>query len=123
MQSDSNQITSIDEYISVYPEDIQHLLEQMRKTIGAAAPEATEAISYGLPTFKLNGNLVHFGAFKHHIGFYPAPSGITAFQAELVPYQVSKGAIRFPVDQPLPLDLVKNIVEFRVRENLNKKRR
>lgn len=122
MNPDPNQITNIDEYITIYPENIQHLLEQMRKTIRAAAPEATEAISYRLPTFKLNGNLVHFGAFKHHIGFYPAPSGIMAFQEELAPYHVSKGAIRFPIDQPLPLDLVRRIVAFRVQENLNKKR-
>lgn len=122
MQSDSNQITSIDEYISEYPENIQRLLEQMRMTIRAAAPAAIEVISYRLPTFKLNGNLVHFGAFKQHIGFYPTPSAITTFQEELAPYYVSKGAIRFPVDQPLPLDLVQRIVAFRVQENLNKKR-
>ncbi len=123
MESEANQITNIDEYISTYPEDIQHLLEQMRETIKVVAPTAVEAISYRLPTFKLNGNLVHFGAFKHHIGFYPTSSGITAFQAELASYPMSKGAVRFPIDQPLPLDLVRRITAFRVQENLKKKKK
>ncbi len=90
----------------------------MRHTIREAAPEATEAISYQMPTFKLNGNLVHFAAFKNHIGFYPAPTGTEAFQKELSPYKGGKGSIRFPLDKPIPYDLVKRIVKFRVKENL-----
>lgn len=113
---------SIDEYISAYPKNIQVILEKLRQTIKAAAPEAQEAISYGLPTFKLNGNVVHFGGFKNHIGFYPAPRGIEAFKAELAPYQGGKGTVKFPLDQPIPFDLVTKIVEFRVKENLAKKK-
>jgi uncharacterized protein YdhG (YjbR/CyaY superfamily) len=88
--------------------------------IHAAAPEATEKISYQMPTFFLHGNLVHFAAFKHHIGFYPVPSGIEAFAAELAPYKRSKGAVQFPLDQPLPHDLITRIVDFRVAENRQK---
>ncbi len=111
---------SISEYISGFPEDIQSLLEHIRTVIHEAAPGATEAISYGMPTFKLEGNLVHFAAFKNHIGFYPTPTGITAFQNELTPYQTSKGAISFPLGQPIPFNLITKIVTFRVKENLCK---
>jgi uncharacterized protein YdhG (YjbR/CyaY superfamily) len=113
----------IDEYIQMFPEDTQLFLESMRQTIREAAPEAEEAISYQIPTFKQNGNLVHFAAFKKHIGFYPAPSGIEAFKEELSAYEGAKGSVKFPIDQPLPLDLVRRIVEFRVKENLEKKKR
>jgi uncharacterized protein YdhG (YjbR/CyaY superfamily) len=116
----NTQIKSIDEYISCFPRDIQKLLTTMRSTIQKAAPAADEAMKYGLPTFVLNGNLVHFGAFKSHIGFYPAPSGIQAFKKELASYEQSKGAIRFPLDKPLPLTLVSKVVKFRVTENLEK---
>jgi uncharacterized protein YdhG (YjbR/CyaY superfamily) len=115
------QFKTIDEYIAAFPEADRMLLEQLRQTIHAAAPDAQEAISYQMPTFKLNGNLVHFAAFKQHIGFYPAPSGIEAFTQDLKPYVQSKGAVRFPKNQPLPLDLVTRIVAFRVEENRNKK--
>lgn len=96
------------------------MLEKLRQTIRTAAPDATEKISYRIPTFYLNGNLVHFAAFKHHIGFYPTSSGVSAFQDELSKYKTSKGAIQFPLDKPLPLELVKKIVGFRVTENLKK---
>jgi uncharacterized protein YdhG (YjbR/CyaY superfamily) len=116
-------VNSIDEYISDYPKDIQTILEKMRQTIKEAAPEADEAIRYGIPTFRLNGkNLVHFGGLKEHIGFYPTPSGIEAFQKELSKYKGTKGAIRFPFDQAIPFDLVTKIVKFRVQENKKKKK-
>ena len=110
--SSQNQIKSIDEYINTFPIEIQKILESLRKIIKKAAPKAEETISYKIPTFKLNGNLVHFAAFKNHIGFYPTPSGIEKFKKELSVYETSKGTIRFPLDQPVPFDLVKKIVEF-----------
>ncbi|MFI5449458.1 MAG: iron chaperone [Candidatus Bathyarchaeia archaeon] len=112
---------TIDEYIKTFPTDVQSILERMRQTIRKAAPEAVEAISYGIPTFKLNGSLVHFAAFKKHIGFYPTSSGIRAFKKELSSYKWSKGSVQFPKDKPIPYDLVKKIVRFRVKENLKKK--
>ncbi|MEO8610492.1 MAG: DUF1801 domain-containing protein [Chloroflexota bacterium] len=112
--------TSIDEYISTFPEDIQKILETVRATIHAAAPEASEKISYQMPTFDLKGNLVHFAAFKNHIGFYPTPSGTAAFKDEIARYQGDKGSIRFPLDEPMPLDLISRIVNMRVAENLKK---
>lgn len=121
MKTSSDDITSIDQYISGFPEQVQTTLSELRSSIKLVAPQAIEKISYQMPTFYLNGNLVHFAAFKHHIGFYPAPSGITAFQQELSKYKTSKGAIQFPIDKPLPLELVKKIVEFRVKENSMKK--
>jgi uncharacterized protein YdhG (YjbR/CyaY superfamily) len=116
------QPTTIDEYINTFPEDIQSILGKVRQTIRKAAPEAVEAISYQIPTFKLNGNLVHFAAFKNHIGFYPTSSGIRAFKKQLSPYKGAKGSVQFPIDEPIPYDLVKKIVIFRVKENLKKKR-
>jgi uncharacterized protein YdhG (YjbR/CyaY superfamily) len=114
---------SIDAYISTFPADVQVVLEEMRRTIRAAAPGAVEAISYQMPTFKLNGrNLVHFAAFKKHIGFYPIPSGIKAFESELSPYKQGKGSVQFPLDEPMPFSLVKKIVAFRVEETLKKMR-
>ena len=110
----------IDTYIAGFPKDIQKLLKQMRTTIKKAAPNATEAMAYGLPTFRLEGNLVHFGGFKTHIGFYPAPTGIQAFEKELAPYMAGKGTLQFPLDKPLPLDLVTRITQFRAQENLKK---
>ncbi|MDX2246939.1 MAG: DUF1801 domain-containing protein [Bacteroidia bacterium] len=110
-------LKDIDTYICEFPEEIRILLEQVRATIRRAAPEAEEAIKYAMPTFVLNGNLVHFAAFKNHIGFYPVPSGIEAFKEELSVYKMGKGSIQFPLDQPLPLDLITRIVEFRVKEN------
>jgi len=108
---------SIDEYIRSYPEEIQKLLNEIRDAIKTAAPEATEKISYQIPTFYLNGNLVHFAAFKNHIGFYPTSSGIAAFKDELKDYKSSKGSVQFPLDKPMPTDLIKRIVKFRVIEN------
>jgi uncharacterized protein YdhG (YjbR/CyaY superfamily) len=117
---DSNKagFSSIDAYIASFPDEIQALLKAMRATIRAAAPEAEEKISYQMPTFFLKGNLVHFAAFKYHIGFYPAPRGIDEFKEELSIYKGAKGSVQFPFDQPLPLDLVARIVRFRVAENL-----
>ncbi len=108
---------SIDEYIAAFPDDIQALLATVRATIRAAAPEAAEIISYGMPAFALHGNLVYFAAAKQHIGLYPTGSAIAAFQAEIAGYASSKGAVKFPLDQPLPLDLIRRMVEFRVAEN------
>ena len=111
------QFTTIDEYIKAFPKDVQIILEKMRQTIRKAAPEAVEAISYQIPTFKLNGNLVHFGAFKNHIGFYPTSSGIRAFKKQLTPYKGAKGSVQFPIEKPIPYDLVRKIVKFRVKES------
>ncbi len=120
MDSEKAGFTSIDEYIATFPEDIQAILQQIRATVRAAAPDATEKISYQIPTFVLKGNLVHFGAFKNHIGFYPTPSGLEAFKQEIARYQGAKGSIRFPLDEPMPLDLITRIVKMRVAENLQK---
>lgn len=111
---------TIDEYILSFPPEIQNRLTEVRKTIQEAAPEATEAIKYAIPTFVLNGNLVHFAAFKNHIGFYPVPSGLSAFQEELSLYKQGKGSVQFPLNQPLPLELITRIVQFRVAENAEK---
>jgi len=111
---------SIDEYIAAFPEDIQKILGELRATIKASAPDAGEKISYQMPTFSLKGNLVHFAAWKNHIGFYPTSTGTQAFKKELSIYESSKGAVRFPIEQPLPLELISKIVKFRVTENLKK---
>jgi uncharacterized protein YdhG (YjbR/CyaY superfamily) len=112
---------TIDDYIASFPKDIQEILETVRATIQKAAPNATEKISYGMPTFALNGkNLVHFAAFKNHIGFYPVPSGIEKFKKELSVYKGAKGSVQFPLDKPIPYDLISKIVKFRVKENLAK---
>lgn len=109
---------TIDAYISDFPESTRVMLEELRLTIKKAAPDAEETINYGIPTFILKGNLVHFGGFQNHIGFYPAPSGIEAFKKELSVYEGAKGSIKFPIDKPLPLGLISKIVKFRVKENL-----
>ena len=111
---------TIDEYIAGFPPDIQDKLEKIRETIREAAPDAIETISYQIPTFKLEGNLVHFAAFKKHIGFYPAPSGIEQFDEQLSRYKRAKGSIRFPLDEPIPYALISEVVRFRVRENLER---
>jgi uncharacterized protein YdhG (YjbR/CyaY superfamily) len=111
---------SIDEYIAAFPKNIQKKLEQLRRTISKAAPEAKEIINYGIPTFTLEGNLVHFAAYDSHIGFYPTPSGIEAFKKDLSPYKLSKGTVQIPLDQPLPLELISRIIQFRVKENLER---
>jgi uncharacterized protein YdhG (YjbR/CyaY superfamily) len=110
----------IDTYIASFPAETQQLLSQMRATIRKAAPEASETINYGMPTFTLKGNLVHFAAFKNHIGFYPTPSGIENFKKELSAYEGAKGSVKFPVDKPIPYDVIAEIVKFRVKENLEK---
>jgi uncharacterized protein YdhG (YjbR/CyaY superfamily) len=120
MKSDAPIPDSIDTYIAQYPTEVQELLTQMRLTIQKAAPSVTEAISYQMPTFKLNGNLVHFAGFKKHIGFYPGAAGIAAFQHEIAGYKSAKGSVQFPLDKPLPLALVRRIVKFRVAQNLTK---
>ena len=112
--------SSIDEYIATFPEETQKVLEQVRATIRAAAPQAEEKIAYQIPTFFLKGNLVHFAAFEHHIGFYPAPRGIEKFKKELSAYEGAKGTVRFPLDKPMPLKLIAKIVKFRVADNLSK---
>jgi uncharacterized protein YdhG (YjbR/CyaY superfamily) len=111
---------SVDAYIAAFPEEIQVKLRALREAIRAAAPEAEERISYQMPTYTLHGNLVHFAAYAHHIGFYPTPSGIAAFQQELARYKGAKGSVQFPLDAPLPLELISRMVAFRVAENAAK---
>jgi uncharacterized protein YdhG (YjbR/CyaY superfamily) len=123
MDASKRQFKSIDEYIETFPEDVRKILNELRRTIRETAPEAQETISYQMPTFTLNGNLVHFAAFKHHIGFYPTPTGVEAFKADLSRYKGAKGSVQFPIDQPLPLPLIRRIVEYRVQENLKKKKK
>jgi uncharacterized protein YdhG (YjbR/CyaY superfamily) len=110
----------IDEYIAGFPTDVRNVLEKIRKTIRKAAPHAEETIKYQMPTFTLEGNLVHFAAFKKHIGFYPVPRGVAEFKKELSAYEGDKSTARFPLDRPPPLDLIARIVKFRVRRNLEK---
>lgn len=108
---------TIDDYILQFPGEVGKLLSELRSVIRAAAPDASEKISYQMPTFYYHGNLVHFAAYKNHIGFYPTPSGITAFAEELGKYKSSKGAVQFPLNQPIPFTLISKIVTFRVEEN------
>lgn len=119
---EGNKVTfnSIDEYISTFPPEVQEKLITIWQVIKEAAPEATEKISYQMPTFVFHGNLVHFAAYKNHIGFYPAPSGIEAFKEEIAQYKGAKGSVQFPLEQPLPYELISKIVKFRVAENENK---
>jgi uncharacterized protein YdhG (YjbR/CyaY superfamily) len=120
MKYDPEVPQTIDEYIAGFPQDVQEILQKIRMTIREAAPEAKETISYQMPTFKFYGNLVHFAAFQHHIGFYPIPTGIDAFKNELSQYKGGKGSVQFPLDKPIPYDLISRIVKFRVKENLEK---
>jgi uncharacterized protein YdhG (YjbR/CyaY superfamily) len=120
MESGNVGFNAIDVYISAFPEETRKILEELRATIKAAAPDAVEKISYQIPTFYLKGNLVHFAAWKHHVGFYPTSSGTQAFERELSGYESAKGSVKFPIDKPLPLDLVSRIVRFRVAENLER---
>jgi uncharacterized protein YdhG (YjbR/CyaY superfamily) len=114
----------MEEYIASFPENTQKILLEVCEAIRSVVPEGTEELlAYGMPTFKFNGNLIHFAAWKNHLGFYPTPSGIKNFIQELAPYEGSKGAIKFPYHSPMPLDLIKEITLFRVQENLNKIRR
>lgn len=111
---------NIDSYIKAFPEEVQQLLEQIRTTIIKVAPDAEETIKYAMPTFTLNGNLVHFAAFQNHIGFYPAPTGIEEFKKDLAVYKGGKGSVQFRLDEPLPLELITKIVAFRVAANRQK---
>jgi uncharacterized protein YdhG (YjbR/CyaY superfamily) len=123
MENKKKEYNTIDEYISSFPENIQEKLREIREAIREQAPQAQEKISYQMPTFYLNGNLVHFAACSKHIGFYPTPSGIDSFKDELSKYKSSKGAVQFPLNEQLPIGVIKKIVKFRVEENLNKKKR
>ncbi len=120
MDAGSTTPKDIDEYIAGFPKDVQEILQKIRMTIREEAPDAEEAIKYQIPTFTLNGNLVHFAAFKNHIGFYPTPQGIEEFAEELAPYASGKGSAQFPLDKPIPFDLIRRIVKFRVEKNLAK---
>ncbi len=113
----NNPAASIDAFIAQFPPEIQQVLESVRQTIHHAAPDAQEKISYGIPTFTLKGNLVHFSAYQHHIGFYPGAQAIVDFADDLKPYETSKGTVKFPLDKPIPLDLIKKITEYRVQAN------
>lgn len=115
-----NKFTTIDEYITGFPEEVQKILKKLREIIHAIAPEVQEKISYQMPTFVLHGNLVHFAAYKNHIGFYPGAHGVESFQEELKDYKTSKGTIQFPINQPLPLELIERIVRFKVEVNKEK---
>jgi uncharacterized protein YdhG (YjbR/CyaY superfamily) len=111
---------TIDEYVAGFPADVRRILERIRGIIRSAAPDAQEAIKYRIPTFVLNGNLVHFAGFDKHVGFYPTPSGIEAFKDELAAYPSAKGSVQFPLDRPVPFDLIRKIVELRVKEARDK---
>ena len=122
MKNSQTSVGSIDEYIAAFPAEIQETLHNIRQVIRDAAPEASEAISYQMPTFKLNGNLVHFAAFKDHIGFFPTPSGVEAYP-ELMQYKTGKGTLQFPLDQPIPYELIRRVVKFRVLEATSKQKK
>lgn len=117
------QFRTIDEFIASFPKNVRDILEELRRVIRESAPGAEETISYGIPTFDVDGrHLVHFSAYKNHVGFYPTSSGIEAFKKELSPFKTSKGTVQFPLDKPIPFDLVKRIVKFRVKETVSKKK-
>lgn len=120
MDNEKKAYISIDEYVKCFPLETQKKLEELRATIKMIVPDAKEKISYQMPTFALNGNLVHFAAYKNHIGFYPGASGIEAFKHELKAYKHAKGSVQFPLDKPLPMELISRIVKYRVEENLKK---
>jgi uncharacterized protein YdhG (YjbR/CyaY superfamily) len=120
MKGNTTAPRDIDEYIAGFPKDVLDILESIRRTISEAAPEAGEAIKYGMPTFTLRGNLVHFGAFKHHIGLYPVPRDVDEFRDDLAAYEGAKGTARFPLNRPIPLDLIRRIVKFKVARSLAK---
>jgi len=117
---DAKPAQTIDEYIAQFPAEIRDILQKLRQVVREEAPQAEEAIRYRIPTFRLNGNLVHFAAFRDHVSFFPTSSGVAAFREELAGYETSKGTIRFPLDRPIPYDLVRRIVRFRVAETLKK---
>ena len=120
MTADKIKPKNIDEYIAGFPQDVQAVLEKIRATVRKAAPDAEETIKYEMPTFMFNGNLVYFAAFKKHIGFYPPPTGLEKYKAEIASYAGPKGSLIFPLDKPIPYDLIHEIVKFRVKENLER---
>ena len=120
MKTEQSAPKDIDGYIAIFPNGVRELLEKVRITIGKAAPDAEEKISYRIPTFALKGNLVHFAAFKKHIWFYPTPTGIEKFKKELSVYEGAKGSVKFSLDKPIPFSLISKIVKFRVKENLER---
>jgi uncharacterized protein YdhG (YjbR/CyaY superfamily) len=120
MKEEKAAAKNIDEYIASFPKYIQEILVELRATIRKAAPEAEETINYQIPTYTLKGNLVHFAAFKNHIGFYPTPIGIETFKKELSGYKSAKGSVQFPIEKPLPFNIITKIVKFRVKENLHR---
>jgi uncharacterized protein YdhG (YjbR/CyaY superfamily) len=121
VKTSKKRFETIDEYVATFPRNVQDILEELRQTIQNSAPGAKEIISYQIPTFKLNSNLVHFAAFRNHIGFYPTSSAISEFKKELSHYEVAKGSVRFPINEPIPFDLIRKIVKYRVKENLDKR--
>jgi uncharacterized protein YdhG (YjbR/CyaY superfamily) len=123
MATSKSQFKTMDEYIAQFPKNVRDILEELRRVIRESAPEAEETVSYGMPAFKLNGILVYFAAHKNHVGFYPTSSGIKAFKKELSSFNTSKGTVQFPLDKPIPFDLVKKIVKFRVKESESQKKR
>ncbi|MDR0414430.1 MAG: DUF1801 domain-containing protein [Prevotellaceae bacterium] len=116
----AEEVKTVDEYIMGFNPAVQKTLSELRSFIKSEAPEAVEKISYGMPTFYLKGNLVHFAAFKNHYGFFPTPSGINEFEKELAPYRSGKGTLRFPFNEPIPWDVLKKVIRYRVAENLRK---
>ena len=120
MREGQSEPNDIDEYIAGFPEDVQEILEAIRTTIRKAAPSAEETIKYQMPTFTLNGNLVHFAAYKKHIGFYPVPRGVEEFRKALSAYEGAKSTVRFPLDKPIPFGLISKIVKFRAKKNLER---
>jgi uncharacterized protein YdhG (YjbR/CyaY superfamily) len=115
-----NEATTIDDYIADSPKDTQKHLKQIREVVRKLVPDAKEDIKYGMPTYVLNGNLLHFAGFEHHIGFYPTPTGIASFKKDLAPYKQGKGSVQFPLDKPMPLALITRIIKYRLKQNLEK---
>jgi uncharacterized protein YdhG (YjbR/CyaY superfamily) len=115
-----NEATTIDDYIADSPKDTQKHLKQIREVVRKLVPDAKEDIKYGMPTYVLNGNLLHFAGFEHHIGFYPTPTGISSFKKDLAPYKQGKGSVQFPLDKPMPLALITRIIKYRLKQNLEK---
>ncbi len=120
MQNIITDFKDVDSYIAIFPQEVQLKLQQLRKSIMEAAPQAEEVISYKMPAYKYKGMLVYFAGYKKHIGFYPTASGIANFIDEFATYKTSKGAVQFPVDKPLPIALIKRIVKYRIKENTDK---
>ena len=123
MKTDESNSKDVDDFIAKYPTDVQKILRKIRAIIRELAPDAHEKLGYGIPTFTLNGNLVHYSALTNHIGFYPTPSGIEKFKKQLSKYEGAKGSVQFPLDQPIPYDLIRKITEFRVKEQRAKSRK